>query len=198
MHMRLASIGHAILLHRRRGGIVPDRQRNIYGVQLQEARIRRALSINRLAKLSGVSRRHITSAEKGLNISIDVLKRLMRALGLTEITIDSGFTVRSANPLSSAEIEEVVSHLTKSAALTQVATERLRSFGARVGNSVPNDSPADEDVVAKAAALVGEFTSHVRALGDTKQLSTVKEGMKELFAEAARPATPARRRKRAS
>ena len=172
---------------------------NIYGIQLQEARLRRGLSINKLAKLSRISRRHITTAEKGLNISIDVLKKLMRALGLTEITIDAGLSLRGAqNPPSAEEILEIADRLQQCSAIAQEVTEKLLSFRTRVGKSTPNDSPADENVIARASALVGEFTSHVRTLQDTRQIATVTEGMRELFANAAKPAVSARRRKRAS
>jgi len=51
------------------------------GIALEEMRIRRGFTQARLAKVAGVSRRHVASAMKGANISVLVLRKLLKALG---------------------------------------------------------------------------------------------------------------------
>lgn len=179
---------------------MPEEQ-NTYGAQLQESRVARGLSIKKLSRQSGVSRRHITSAERGLNISIDVLRKLMRALGMTRIDIGGGISAEAESAVTTADIRDVLLDLQRSVELTQAVTSKVRSFEQRVGKSVRNNTPLDEhDVVAKASALIGEFTAHVRSLHDSSELAKVEKGMSGLFSTAARTnatASPRRRRRTA-
>jgi transcriptional regulator with XRE-family HTH domain len=55
------------------------------GDTVREARIRKGLTQARLAKLAGVSRRHLAALEKGANVSINILQRVATVLDLTEI-----------------------------------------------------------------------------------------------------------------
>jgi transcriptional regulator with XRE-family HTH domain len=64
------------------------------GSALREARERLGLSDKRLAALSGVSRKHVADAQRGVNISRDVLKKLMRTLELKQIELDDGSTLK--------------------------------------------------------------------------------------------------------
>lgn len=57
------------------------------GETVREARIRKNLTQARLAKLAGVSRRHLAALEKGANVSISILQRVAAVLELTEIQI---------------------------------------------------------------------------------------------------------------
>lgn len=57
------------------------------GETVREARIRKGLTQARLAKLAGVSRRHLAALEKGANVSINILQRVASVLDLTEISI---------------------------------------------------------------------------------------------------------------
>ena len=170
---------------------------NAYGLELQRSRLARGLSIKKFAKLSGVSRRHINSAERGLNISIDVLKKLMRALGMTEIDVGDGISIRAESPLSASEIRDVLLDLHRSAELTQSVAAKIRSFERRVGKSIRNDTPDDEDgVVAKASALISAFTAHVRSLRDPAELANVEKGISGLLSARRGTAPPPSPRKR--
>lgn len=196
---RLDVNSFGILPYGRRDGTVAEEQ-NTYGMQLQNSRLARGLSIKKLSKLSGVSRRHINSAERGLNISIDVLKKLMRSLGMTQIDVGEGVSVQARTDLTSFEIADVLHDLQRSAELARSATAKIQSFEQRVGKSVRKDSPEDEDgVVAKASALIGEFTAHVRSLRDPAKLASVEKGMSGLFATERRsaPASPRKRKRTA-
>jgi len=55
------------------------------GHTVREARIRKNLTQARLAKLAGVSRRHLAALEKGANVSVNILQRVAAVLDLTEI-----------------------------------------------------------------------------------------------------------------
>ena len=57
------------------------------GDTVREARIRKNLTQARLAKLAGVSRRHLAALEKGANVSVSILQRVAAVLELTEIQI---------------------------------------------------------------------------------------------------------------
>ena len=57
------------------------------GDTVREARIRKGLTQARLAKLAGVSRRHLAALEKGANVSINILQRVATVLDLTEINL---------------------------------------------------------------------------------------------------------------
>src|SRR6185369_2008169 len=55
------------------------------GETIKEARIRKGLTQARLAKMAGVSRRHLAALEKGANVSILVLRKVTAVLELNEI-----------------------------------------------------------------------------------------------------------------
>lgn len=55
------------------------------GETVREARTRKGLTQAKLAKLAGVSRRHLAALEKGANVSIQILQRVASVLELTQI-----------------------------------------------------------------------------------------------------------------
>jgi transcriptional regulator with XRE-family HTH domain len=57
------------------------------GEAVREARIRKGLTQARLARLAGVSRRHLAALEKGANVSIAVLKKVATVLELHDIQL---------------------------------------------------------------------------------------------------------------
>lgn len=57
------------------------------GEAVREARIRKGLTQARLARLAGVSRRHLAALEKGANVSINVLKKVATVLELHDIQL---------------------------------------------------------------------------------------------------------------
>ncbi|HEY0140645.1 MAG TPA: hypothetical protein VGF48_07105 [Thermoanaerobaculia bacterium] len=61
---------------------------------LREAKERLKLSDKKLAVLADVSRAHVAAAQRGANISRDVLKKLMRTLQMKEIQFDDGAVLR--------------------------------------------------------------------------------------------------------
>src|ERR1041385_3354955 len=65
------------------------------GETVREARIRKGLTQARLARMAGVSRRHLAALEKGANVSISVLKKVAAVLELNEIQLGGGLSVRA-------------------------------------------------------------------------------------------------------
>ena len=57
------------------------------GQIIRAARIKKGLTQARLARLAGVSRRHLAALEKGANVSVLVLKKVAAVLELTEIDL---------------------------------------------------------------------------------------------------------------
>ena len=57
------------------------------GQSVREARLKKGLTQARLAKMAGVSRRHLAALEKGANVSIGILQRVAAVLELKEIPI---------------------------------------------------------------------------------------------------------------
>jgi transcriptional regulator with XRE-family HTH domain len=65
------------------------------GETVRESRIRKGLTQARLARMAGVSRRHLAALEKGANVSILVLKKVATVLELNEIQLGGGLSVRA-------------------------------------------------------------------------------------------------------
>lgn len=59
------------------------------GDTIREARIKKGLTQAKLARLAGVSRRHLAALEKGANVSILVLNKVATVLELHEIQVGS-------------------------------------------------------------------------------------------------------------
>src|SRR5881398_54910 len=57
------------------------------GDVVRETRIKRGLTQAKLARLAGVSRRHLAALEKGANVSVLVLRKVASVLDLTEIDL---------------------------------------------------------------------------------------------------------------
>ena len=57
------------------------------GDTVRQARIRKNLTQAKLARLAGVSRRHLAALEKGANVSVAVLKKVATVLEVTEIQL---------------------------------------------------------------------------------------------------------------
>ena len=57
------------------------------GETVRSARIRKGYTQARLARLAGVSRRHLAALEKGANVSVAVVKKVASVLDLTDINL---------------------------------------------------------------------------------------------------------------
>src|SRR5213592_311689 len=57
------------------------------GETVRSARIKKGLTQAKLARLAGVSRRHLAALEKGANVSVLVVKKVASVLDLTDINL---------------------------------------------------------------------------------------------------------------
>jgi transcriptional regulator with XRE-family HTH domain len=69
------------------------------GETVRSTRIKRGLTQARLARLAGVSRRHLAALEKGANVSILVLRKVASVLDLSEINLGE-LTVQTSTSAS--------------------------------------------------------------------------------------------------
>ncbi|MFP5247451.1 MAG: helix-turn-helix transcriptional regulator, partial [Thermoanaerobaculia bacterium] len=114
------------------------------GDTVREARIRKNLTQARLAKLAGVSRRHLAALEKGANVSINILQRVASVLELTEIQIGE-LSLRSGNhdksvnvPLLTDTIREARAEAERAQALLARAENLLGSEGLPIAAGGPS------------------------------------------------------------
>ena len=71
------------------------------GQIIRAARIKKGLTQARLARLAGVSRRHLAALEKGANVSVLVLKKVAGVLELTDINLGD-VTLHTIRPTAPA------------------------------------------------------------------------------------------------
>jgi transcriptional regulator with XRE-family HTH domain len=172
-----------------------------FALELRARRLLLGLSIKKLSNLSGLSRRWVTCAERGSNITIDVLTRLMQTMNISVITICPGLTAEAGLAArGTAELAEAVDEITRSTALAQHAAERIKSLAMGVGKSVSKDTPQDEGVNERASSLLTRFTEHVRSLSDPDKLQKIEEAVSSVLrpeaeAQGTAKSRPGRRRK---
>src|SRR5205085_8727164 len=68
------------------------------GQIIRAARITKGLTQAKLARLAGVSRRHLAALEKGANVSVLVLRKVASVLDLTEIQLGTITLRTTADP----------------------------------------------------------------------------------------------------
>jgi transcriptional regulator with XRE-family HTH domain len=74
------------------------------GETVRSTRIKRGLTQARLARLAGVSRRHLAALEKGANVSILVLRKVASVLDLAEINLGELTVQTSASSSNSVNM----------------------------------------------------------------------------------------------
>lgn len=135
----------------------------VLGECLRQARIRKGLTQNRLHKMSGVSRKHISDAERGANISIAILKRLARTLDLRTIPVSG----------------DVALYVVDGSRALLRAVSGIEDSARRIFNDVTairaliDQAPAEAALNEKAEALVREFTEEQRSSTSTADVSAL-------------------------
>ena len=105
------------------------------GDTVREARIKKGLTQARLAKLAGVSRRHLAALEKGANVSVNILQRVAAVLDLNEIHL-ADLSLRSGE----RERNTVNMHLlTDNIREARADAERAQAVLARVEHLLAHD-----------------------------------------------------------
>ncbi|HEY6139603.1 MAG TPA: helix-turn-helix domain-containing protein [Thermoanaerobaculia bacterium] len=101
------------------------------GQIIRAARIKKGLTQARLARLAGVSRRHLAALEKGANVSVLVLKKVAGVLELTDIELGDVtlHTIRPATPAINLPLLAETLHEAHTGALrTQALLARAESL----------------------------------------------------------------------
>src|ERR1051326_5630458 len=150
------------------------------GAALKALTEARGVSQARLARIAGVSRRHVSVALAGGNITISILKKLMRALRAESIPIGELSAVSGELAgVDAAVLVAVADQLDHGiGTISAAATRRMYSKPAAPPTSVN----------AKAAALVCDFAARVHQINDPVELAAFERALDE----ALRPDTPAR------
>jgi transcriptional regulator with XRE-family HTH domain len=173
------------------------------GETIRSTRIRRGLTQAKLARLAGVSRRHLAALEKGANVSINVLRKVTAVLDLTEIDLgglslrtgtgpDSGVNVPLlADTLREARVDahRAQTLLARAEGLLGGTTDGgvLIEFPKTAIRHIDMSSPdavaeGDEAVPVKLAGEIQNGEPITESTGETVHLpSSVMEGEELLF-----------------
>src|SRR5437867_2347209 len=104
------------------------------GETVRNARIKEGLTQAKLARLAGVSRRHLAALEKGANVSVLVVKKVASVLDLTDINLGPLVLHSVRDPHSQVNV--------------RVLAETIREAHA--------DAVRAQSLLAEAAAMVDE------------------------------------------
>jgi transcriptional regulator with XRE-family HTH domain len=160
------------------------------GNTVREARIRKQLTQDRLAKAAGVSRRHLASLEKGANVSVSVLQRVAAVLELTEIQLGE-LSLRPADraevnvPLLTDAIREARAEAEKAQATLARVEGLLEEAPRRVEVAFPRLPVRRLDATAvsdEGEIREGQDALEVETAGEIRQGEPVDETKKETVA----------------
>ena len=156
------------------------------GQTIRAARIKKGLTQARLARLAGVSRRHLAALEKGANVSVLVLKKVASVLELTDIDLGD-VTLHTTRPAAAAInlplLAETLHEAHTEALRTQALLARAEGlFGEEKKLGVvahfPKLVPRVLDVTPRRGAAVADIDANVAQLAisaDVKQGEPVHE-----------------------
>jgi transcriptional regulator with XRE-family HTH domain len=163
-----------------------------YGQKINEAMTRLHLSNRSAAKLSGVSRRHLSTAQKGGNVSINVMRKIMTAFRIREITIASDATIKVSlgEQASMPMLDAAADQVERAVGLARNALAILRTLSPVVG--IESGKLDDADQIIRAAALIQEFTDHVRVtVSQGKSLAPLESALSASLSDSDMSDTPA-------
>jgi transcriptional regulator with XRE-family HTH domain len=116
------------------------------GETVRATRLERGLTQARLAKLAGVSRRHLAALEKGANVSVAVLRKVASVLELSEITLGE-LTVKTPKSSSTTVNMPVLAETIREA---HAGTLRVQSHLARASTILgEGDEAASSGIVVR-------------------------------------------------
>lgn len=133
------------------------------GTALREAREKKGLSPEKLAVLSGVSRNMIKAAERGGNISVAKLEKIVNALGMTEVPMSRAVFV---SPPNLPHLRDLV--------------ERIANAASELVRSIDQVDTRAEPPLATLPGATADILQHVRSLPRDQQIrfrDTFLEGL---------------------
>jgi transcriptional regulator with XRE-family HTH domain len=155
------------------------------GAAIKETRNLRGLSIAKLAKATGVSRRHIAAMETGANVTLMILHRIMQGLHLAEVELDETAKVTATGEgLNPRVLLAVADDLTEAAQRILHSCSMLRTYAE--GKRPPTE---DDELTSRAANLIRNFSEQVRSSETAEKI----ENLERLVGTSRKP--PVARRK---
>lgn len=125
------------------------------GDTVRETRIKKGLTQAKLARLAGVSRRHLAALEKGANVSVAVLRKVASVLDLTEIEL-GGLTLRNTPDKPAVNVHLLADAIRDARATSHGVDSMLaRAEGILNGDTtmVPAQPPLHAGIVARFPRL---------------------------------------------
>jgi transcriptional regulator with XRE-family HTH domain len=152
------------------------------GETVRSTRIRRGLTQAKLARLAGVSRRHLAALEKGANVSVNVLRKVAAVLDLTEIDL-GGLALRTGSgaeagvnvPLLADTLREARVDANRAQALLARAEGLLGSGNGGVVIEFPKTPVRHIDMSAPEAVAEGEEALPVKLAGELRNGEPIDE-----------------------
>ncbi|HEU4889300.1 MAG TPA: hypothetical protein VFV49_15550 [Thermoanaerobaculia bacterium] len=164
------------------------------GAQVREERTRRNLSDSRLARMAGVSRRHLVELQKGANVTLSITERVMAALEMEALSFspDRRLTTPAtgmASAIFRQQLEAATEQMETGVALILTAASAFRQ-------TAPGEWTAptvSTELATKASALIAEFGNYVNSLDSEEKL----QALERLASSLLLPPTKKRRTKTA-
>jgi transcriptional regulator with XRE-family HTH domain len=116
------------------------------GQVVRDARNARGFTQDKLAKLAGVSRRHLAALEKGANVSVLVVKKVAAALGLETIDL-GGLTITTTDQASRINLPLLTESI-RDARNSTIRAERMLAQAERLAGAPARPEPAGELVMS--------------------------------------------------
>lgn len=102
---------------------MPEELDGTLGAAVRELRLKQGFTQARLARVAGVSRRHLAALENGANVSVLVVVKIARVLGIGQLPL--GDLTLTREPTTEVAVPDVVDLLDQIDRLTAEARRRL-------------------------------------------------------------------------
>jgi transcriptional regulator with XRE-family HTH domain len=148
------------------------------GETVRSTRIRRGLTQAKLARLAGVSRRHLAALEKGANVSVNVLRKVASVLDLTEIDL-GGVAIRTNGGTDAGVNVPLLADTLREARVdahrAQTLLARAEGLLGGVVVEFPKTTIRRIDMSSPDAVADGEAATHVKLSGEIRNGEPIDE-----------------------
>jgi transcriptional regulator with XRE-family HTH domain len=133
------------------------------GETVRSARIKKGLTQAKLARLAGVSRRHLAALEKGANVSVAVVKKVASVLDLTDINLGPLVLHSAKDPNASVNMRILAETIREAHADALRAQSLLAEAEGMMDDSGKKRAPAPSTVVRFPKMPVRRVPSRARS-----------------------------------
>jgi transcriptional regulator with XRE-family HTH domain len=158
----------------------------VLGDTIRQARLRKSLTQAHLAKLAGVSRRHLAALEKGANVSVSVLQRIAGVLELEEIQLgDLAVKASSKPPLNVPLLTDTIREARADAERANLRLAQIEGIlGGAVSASFPRLPVRRLESRAEPAGVVRELpgAQRIETAGEIRQGRPLDTSQREMVA----------------